>query len=182
MPEFKGFPKIPRLYRDVTITEKIDGTNACVVVTEYGDVYAQSRKRIITPGKSTDNHGFAAWVEENATELFGYLGPGHHFGEWYGKGINRGYGLDERRFALFNAAKWGPKCAVPPCCEVVPVLAHGTFSQVDINRALSVLKYVGSAAVPGYMNPEGIIVFHHAGNHLFKVLIENDDQPKSAVA
>lgn len=46
---FKAFAKIPRLYREVWVTEKIDGTNACVVVTEDNQVYAQSRSRIITP-------------------------------------------------------------------------------------------------------------------------------------
>ena len=48
MSEFKEFQKIPRLYREVIVTEKIDGTNACVVVGEDGSVGAQSRSRIIT--------------------------------------------------------------------------------------------------------------------------------------
>lgn len=30
MIEFKAWPKIPRLFRDVIITEKIDGTNAAI--------------------------------------------------------------------------------------------------------------------------------------------------------
>lgn len=29
---FEAFPKIPRLNRDITITEKIDGTNVAVVI------------------------------------------------------------------------------------------------------------------------------------------------------
>ena len=61
--EFRAFHKIPRLFRDVIITEKIDGTNACVVVTPDGTVLAQSRSRFITP--EDDNFGFAAWVQAN---------------------------------------------------------------------------------------------------------------------
>src|SRR5690242_770744 len=60
---FQAWPKIPRLFRRFIITEKIDGTNAAVVVTEDGEVLAQSRTRFITP--DSDNFGFAAWVKEH---------------------------------------------------------------------------------------------------------------------
>jgi hypothetical protein len=93
--EFKAWPKIARLNRRMIITEKIDGTNAAVIVTEGGQVYAQSRTRLITPGKTTDNFGFAAWVEQNKVFLAERLGPGYHYGEWWGVGIQRGYGLRE---------------------------------------------------------------------------------------
>ena len=36
-----------------------------------------------------------------------FLVPGRHFGEWWGSGIQRGYGLDEKTFSLFNAYRWG---------------------------------------------------------------------------
>lgn len=32
-------------------------------------------------------------------------------------------------------------------------------------------------AAPGFMRPEGVVVYHSAGQ-VFKALIENDDQPK----
>lgn len=166
---------MPRLKRGVTITEKIDGTNAQVVITEDGQVLAGSRTRWITPGKTTDNYGFAAWVEEHADELR-TLGVGQHFGEWYGKGIQRGYGLEERRFALFNAIRWEFNPDRPACCEVVPVLWQGEMRAVD--DALTLLKAAGSRAVPGFMNPEGIVVWHDAARQYFKVLIENDHLPK----
>lgn len=75
---FIPFDKIPRLKRGCVITEKIDGTNAQVVVGEDGSVRAGSRKRWITP--EDDNFGFAAWVRRNEEELR-ELGPGQHFGE-----------------------------------------------------------------------------------------------------
>jgi hypothetical protein len=109
MPEFVPWPKIHRLFRDVIITEKIDGTNAAIGISDDGEVHAQSRKRIITP--ADDNYGFAKWVHANAAVLAEHLGPGLHFGEWCGLGINRGYGLPEKRFALFNAARWVERAA-----------------------------------------------------------------------
>lgn len=170
--EFKEFPKIPRLNRPVVITEKIDGTNACVVVGEDGSVVAQSRSRIITP--TADNYGFAAWVAAHCDELR-ELGPGHHYGEWWGQGIQRKYGLTEKRFSLFNAGRWAE--SRPACCHVVPVLATGVgFGVVD--AALHTLRLEGSIAAPGFMRPEGVVAFHVAGSALFKVLLENDESPK----
>lgn len=100
--EFKAFPKLQRLSGPAFVTEKIDGTNACVHVdAETWVVTAQSRTRVITPGKN-DNFGFAAWVQSNYYALADLLGPGYHYGEWWGQGIQRGYGLKERRFSLFN--------------------------------------------------------------------------------
>jgi len=171
-PEFKEFPKIPRLNRTVIVTEKIDGTNACVVVGEDGAVTAQSRSRIITP--DSDNFGFASWVRDHADELR-QLGPGHHFGEWWGLGIQRGYGLTEKRFSLFNVTKWGKER--PTCCHVVPVLAiWNGFAAVD--QAVAKLRSEGSVAAPGFMQPEGVVAFHGQSGALFKVTMEKDDEPK----
>jgi hypothetical protein len=32
--EFQGWPKTPRLFRDMIVTEKIDGTNSAVIIEE----------------------------------------------------------------------------------------------------------------------------------------------------
>lgn len=81
LPEHKPFPKIPRYLRDVVVTEKLDGTNGLVYVSDDGVVTAGSRNRWITPeSKTSDNFGFAAWVAANADEL-AKLGPGFHYGE-----------------------------------------------------------------------------------------------------
>lgn len=55
--EFVPFGKIARLKRGCVVTEKLDGTNACVVV-EGAEITVQSRNRIITP--ESDNYGYAA--------------------------------------------------------------------------------------------------------------------------
>lgn len=203
-PPFKGMPKIPRFFRDCIITEKIDGTNAQIVIQGrniWGHFYAHtmqagSKKQYITP--ENDNFGFAAWVQEHADELR-LLGPGCHRGEWWGRGINRGYDLDHRRFSLFNVHRWcnwmapSPRPEIwfdgchkrrpcPPCCHVVPVLFAGPFHHsAVIEGCLQGLQGSGSYAAPGYAHPEGIVVYHQAGKCLFKVTLKNDGLPKSVL-
>ena len=182
MIEFRAWPKTPRLFRDVVITEKIDGTNAAIIVSEHGTVGAQSRSRLISPDR--DNFGFAAWVYENAGELM-ELGPGHHYGEWWGHGIQRGYGCakGERYFSLFNTKRWTKeKLDAEVGVEnltVVPVLGIHTFGDEYIQLALADLKARGSLAKSGYMNPEGLCVLHTQSQQVYKVLIENDNISKT---
>jgi len=177
--DFHEFPKIPRLFRPIVITEKIDGTNVSVMVDENGRVTAGSHHRPITP--EDDNYGFAAWVRDHEAELLGF-GPGQHYGEWWGQGINRGYDLTEKRFSLFNVSRWAdcPECGRrrrPFCCEVVPVLSRcDTFSHKVIQGALNTLKKHGSVAAPGFMRPEGIVIFHERAGQLFKVTLEGDQE------
>lgn len=175
-PEFSEFPKMARLRREILVTEKIDGTNGQVFVGEDGSVRAGSRSQWIGP--DGDNFGFAAWVRDHADELR-ELGPGRHFGEWWGSGIQRGYGLQkgEKRFSLFNVARWGDQR--PACCHVVPVLYRGLFDTAVVEQALDLLRDGGSRAAPGFMRPEGIVVFHIAGNVGFKQTLEKDEEPKS---
>lgn len=176
--EFIPFQKLPRLSRDVIVTEKIDGTNACVYITDDGQVFSGKRTSWCTPER--DNHGFARWVADNRDELL-KLGPGRHFGEWWGAGIQRGYGLKEKRFSLFNTTRWAGADDRPACVGVVPVLYRGPFDTVAINGVLRELTINGSVAAPGFMDPEGVVIFHSASGTLFKKTIKNDDEPKSVV-
>jgi hypothetical protein len=171
--EFQAFPKIARYSRDCIISEKIDGTNASIYIGEDGEFKTGSRTRWITP--ENDNFGFAMWAQKHKAELM-LLGPGHHFGEWWGVGIQRGYELSERRFSLFR-----PYPAIPPCCHTVPILYTGPFETGFINATLTSLSTGGSKAAPGYMKPEGIVIFHQAARIMFKKTIENDSQPKGVV-
>lgn len=230
-PEFIKYPKMARLSREIVITEKIDGTNAQILIQPiHRDVladiswsptnsatvmavkdipdsgsptgvnpeyrlamYAGSRSRFLT--RQTDNFGFAKWVQEHAEELWA-LGEGRHFGEWWGSGIQRGYGLPkgEKRFSLFNVQRWfdqhtlnpGLKCTdvmemAPACCHVVPVLLllRGIMGDNSPEIILNWLRENGSYASPGFMKPEGIVVWHTAGNVGFKKTIEGDEKPKS---
>jgi hypothetical protein len=221
--EFQPWPKIARLNRDITITEKIDGTNAAVVIVERPlgsaveddprrisvilgvnnnnpdadglpeleyHVYAQSRTHFITP--RDDNFGFAGWVERNAEALVEVLGEGTHFGEWWGAGIQRGYGLlgkdapnGNRRFSLFNTGRWRGEIASSvdhpkvPGLRRVPILYRGLYSEDAITGAVAELQEGGSCAELGYLRPEGIVVWHEAARTSFKVTLEGDEAPKS---
>jgi hypothetical protein len=106
------------------------------------------------------------------------LVPGRHFGEWWGLGIQRGYGLKEKRFSLFNTGRWN-ECNIPKCCNVVPILYEGIFDKFDAETIIESLRGCGSIAAPGFMNPEGMIIYHTAGNVYFKKTLKNDDVPKS---
>ena len=181
MFEFTPFPKIPRLSREVIVTEKIDGTNASIFISEEGDFLTGSRKRWITP--DDDNFGFSRWAHEHKDELL-KLGPGHHFGEWWGSGIQRGYGLQkgERRFSLFNVSRWSTD-TLPGCVSLVPVLYKDNFDFLTelLPIILKGLRDYGSQAAPGFMQPEGVVIFHTAGNCIFKKTLEKDGQPKSLI-
>lgn len=193
MSEFVEFPKIARLSREAVITEKIDGTNACIFIGEGGEFLTGSRTGWITPDK--DNHGFSRWAHEHKEEIL-KLGPGRHFGEWWGQGIQRGYGLKEKRLSLFNTIRWclhgqepqqiktqDPRIVkyqdvLPTCVGLVPVLHRGEFSTVDALALVTELSVGGSKAAPGFMDPEGIVVYHVAGNVGFKKTIKKDDEWK----
>jgi hypothetical protein len=176
-PEFEGFRKLPRLNRECVITEKIDGTNAQIVITESGEVFAGSRTRWITP--EDDNFGFAKWVKQNEKCLAMLLGVGRHFGEWWGPGIQRGYGIREKQFSLFNADRWHETAQKSDgLLSVVPVLARGLFTTEMANGALQSLRESGSIASPGFMRPEGIVVYHKAADAYFKATLDKDDEWK----
>jgi len=182
--DFQGFPKMARFSRETIITEKIDGTNGQILITPDLQFFVGSRTRWITP--ASDNHGFARWAYEHKDELIEGLGEGRHYGEWWGSGIQRGYGLTngEKRFSLFNVSRWkvrwkeGETC--PACCRVVPVLwTTPTIDTLVIENVLHALSCYGSIASPGFMDPEGIVIFHTAANVGFKKTILHDDIPKS---
>ena len=195
MIDFEPFQKIARLNRQMVVTEKLDGTNASIYIGEDGAMQFGSRTRWIT--LDDDNFGFARWGMENRDELLG-LGTGHHFGEYWGSGIQRGYGLAEKRFSLFNATRWAahdqpldssesqdPLALTkwqerpPKCCGVVPVLYRGLFRTDQIDECIQLLRKDGSYAAPGFARPEGIIVWHEAARQLFKVTLEKDELPKA---
>jgi hypothetical protein len=177
-PAFEGFPKMPRLSRECVVTEKIDGTNAQIFIGEDGTFLTGSRTRWITP--EADNQGFARWCAANKEELL-KLGPGRHFGEWWGQGIQRAYGLKEKRFSLFNTSRWGKEEDRPSCCGIVPVLYQGMFDTAAFEKIIESLRVNGSVAAPGFMRPEGIVIYHIQGNFGLKKTLEHDELPKSLV-
>jgi hypothetical protein len=205
--KFEAWPKTPRLFRDIVVTEKVDGTNSAVIIEQieletyemdaftlaivnrdgfHFAVAAQSRNRLITPGKTTDNHGFAAFVQQNAGQLFDLLGPGRHFGEWWGKGIGKRYvsameGI--KGFALFNTAKheglheWLTFGDQQVLVEPVRVLYQGPFSEEKIRDTLEELQNDGSWMSP-FDPAEGIVVFHTQSRQTYKITLDGNDAGK----
>lgn len=205
---FERFASLTRFSHGWTITEKLDGTNACVLIVPFADandggsmhgmggdaqrdpmsitqvgdmvVFAQSRNNIITPDK--DNAGFARFVLDNAEALVTTLGEGRHYGEWVGKGINkRQYGLPDKQFVLFNTARW-TGVDLPDRVGVVPVLAEGYLGEpgAEFAKLMDDLKANGSRFAPGYLDPEGIVMRHGPSGTLFKKTFDYDEQGKWA--
>lgn len=197
--DFVKFNSIPRFYREWRVTEKIDGTNACVAIatldgsgepsadrlaivhTSEGNlgVWAGSRSRWHGTEKATDNHGFAKWVAANCDDL-AMLGPGYHFGEWWGQGIQRGYGLTEKRLTLFYPPRHGE---IPDCISgLVPEIVLAAWSDVNdlIHRTSGILTTFGSRVAPGYMNPEGIVIQHVPSRAVFKYTFDGDGHKSEA--
>lgn len=169
------------------ITEKIDGTNGLISIHPYTgaeeeelytldvvddlSIRAGSRNRWLT--QVDDNFGFARWVQNNSEELM-QLGEGSHYGEWWGQGIQRGYDQPGKRFSLFNTKRWNGDGATPDCVSVVPVLHIVTGERLNwaVGTWLADLADNGSRAAPGFMNPEGLVVFHTASGAYYKVPFE----------
>jgi hypothetical protein len=134
MTEFCSYPKIIYFDRVVEIVRersayhdvrppkmlfdgfvKLHGCNTSIVYDwATGDLYAQSRNRIITP--QDDQYGFAAWVNKNrealipsADDIADYeideFDKTVIYGEWCGKGIQRGAAISriERSWFIFDA-------------------------------------------------------------------------------
>jgi hypothetical protein len=194
---FEEFPKISRLSRPIVITEKIDGSNGQLLIQSYEEFEADfdpstpqlephiftnrsimrvgSRKRWLDATKQGDHFGFYKWAEANMHELIEKLGPGRHYGEWWGQGIQRNYGINDKRFSLFNTHRWNDETK-PECCHVVPILLTAeVFDTPAINAALTLLGSTGSRAAPGFMNPEGVVIYHPHGNMLMKKTFKGDD-------
>jgi hypothetical protein len=195
-PPFEPYGKTPRWRSQCIVTEKLDGTNSLVQIHEDPSMPLAigSRNRWLSvTEKKADNYGFAAWVLANE-EAIRRLGPGKHYGEWWGCGIGRGYGLAERRWSLFQATRWTDEqlreMGLPANVSVVPILARGellpegpeatdTGGVSDPVRAgIEMLRLRGSVAAPGYNKPEGVIVALAAmGFKPMKYVFENKVGP-----
>lgn len=197
--QFEKFGSLTRFSQGWTITEKLDGTNgqiafapielyegptdenSCVILGELV-MRAGSRNRWLTLDK--DNAGFCWWAFNNAEEL-SKMGVGRHYGEWYGSGIQRGYGLSggDKRFALFNALRWTDNPDTPECCEVVHAFMLNEYVDNPHGAAMgamSLLKQEGSQHVRGFDNPEGIVMFHRKSGVAFKKTFDYDEKGKWA--
>lgn len=115
--EYHGKPLPKVTFRG---TAKLHGTNAAVVYSPEGEIYPQSRSRVLQPEKGDDNAGFGQYVLKNSSffkERFeGFKRETNiditsedsivFYGEWCGSGIQKGVGIAQlsKRFVLFSIA------------------------------------------------------------------------------
>lgn len=172
--ELKPYGKTNRLKgMEVTITEKLDGTNGCIFI-EGDKIGAQSRNRMLqvgkVDGKDNDNFGFASWVHNNREELF-KLGDGYHYGEWCGPGIQKNpMGMEQKEFFLFNTFR--PVETLPQVVRQVPIVYQGSFQGED-----HVLELVEKLTEEREYKPEGVIVYFHDFRTVVKFTADGN-QPK----
>lgn len=172
--EFMSFPKLYR-FKDVIAMEKLDGTNGQLLI-EGDEFKVGSRTRWITP--ENDNFGFARWAYANREELTVLLGEGRHYGEWFGMGIQRNYGMNHRAFALFNTTRWAEPFETMLPLTIVPVLYEGPFDTQAFEQVMLDLKVSGSRISPGFMSPEGIVVYDPQSGTGFKKTFEYECRGK----
>ena len=192
--KFIPWPKTPRWSNEtITVTEKIDGTNAQINITycgkgvnwngeveplavrtlENGDqqiLQAGSRNRWLTV--QDDNFGFAKWCVENQTGLFDIFQHGRIYGEWWGQGIQRGYDCPGKLFSMFNTRFPIERCSSVEGLTVVPVLYEGKYSDEVIKDLANDLVKNGSRASPGFMKVEGLCIYMHSTDRVYKVVID----------
>lgn len=200
--EFKEFSKIHRLEKTtILITQKLHGTNASLwiqstdgldvspnhlapFVTSDGKLLVRPAKRTSFIDRENDNFGFAKFTEENKDALAAALGVGTWFGEWVGPGINSGEGLTEKRLALFSVLALKDKMEQmkagglwPDKVDLVPVLFFGESANIglEVEKAMARLKEEGSAYVPGFKRPEGVVAQVLGTSAVFKSVFEAEE-------
>lgn len=198
---YRPYPKTSRLFSPVVVTEKVDGTNGCIMITdspsslcasfpwndspswveipgrgmEDGKVWvsAGSKSRLLDPSSKGDNFGFCKWVHANAYLLFQDLGVGVHHGEWAGKGIQRGYGLENKKFFLFNTRRFKDAEFMTPDLHTVPVLYEGEYYGTlpyDMEQELSLTGSRVNCLSSTSIRSEGICIFWSHDNTIKKVV------------
>lgn len=193
---YNSFPSIERLENIYcVISEKIDGTNGLIEINET-NVRFGSRNRYIS--FSDDNAGFAnffrhyeARFEDVAKDIItkepessdeSY--PLRIYGEWFGCGIQRGYGLKDKFFMPFSFF-YGEKLIEYQVPNVITpnIMYTGKFSMEVVNTCMQQLKLNGSGVVKDYKQPEGIVIFFPKYNFRLKETFNGakwkDGSPKS---
>ncbi len=164
----KPFPKIPRI-ENVTfeVTEKLDGTNGVVQVTDSLEVLVGSRNRWLD--KHNDNHGFFNWVMERE-DIFKGFGQGIYRGEFIGKGIQRTYGLLDKHFYLFDLSleektSWAPDGSN---IHIVPYLGWISLFEIE-----DIINYTGehlTSEINRIYKSEGVMLYSRELDRYIKVI------------
>lgn len=148
----RSFPKIPRVNNvNVIITEKLDGTNGVIWVSEDKQHFKfGSRNKWVGYGKD-DNAGFYQFCMDNV-DLLERLDPGYHYGEFVGPGIQSNkYGLTEKMFYFFDT-RLKNRFEDSKVLHTVPLVAVCDLRDIPQFLPLQGTKSaIGNTTVEGYM-------------------------------
>ena len=186
MSNYASFPSIERLENIYcVISEKVDGTNSLIEINEVFPVGEPkeiqvrfgSRNRYIT--FNNDNAGFANFFRhyearfkdvaadiilkelevsgETLTECQEQY-PLRIYGEWFGSGIQRGYGLKDKFFMPFSTF-YAEKLIEYQVPNIIKpnIMYTGKFSQEIADICMQTLTN-GSLVIPEFKRPEGIVI------------------------
>lgn len=170
----------------IIITEKIDGTNAHILIGPDDTFKTFSRTREITP--EDDNYGFAKWAysrKETLIQVFSKEGEEVRiYGEWYGPGIapKCAYNITEPRFALFSAPlDRAGDFSILHRVDIVPTLYTGEYSKDIVDKVMQTLQEHGSYISKGFMRPEGIVIHFLEQDERYKRTFVQESKPLAPV-
>lgn len=179
MSNHPNYPKTGRISGPWLVTEKVDGTSACIAIEPgpFGSpaISFGSRNRWLT--READNHGFYAWAVAHSGWFMGHLGVGVHYGEWFGRGIQRGYGMTERRLALFDVERYQTRLAhavTNPGVITVPALLEAR----DGDEGLGWLGHMAPTSTLGPVPMEGVVLRHRVTGAVFKHLFDGQKEAR----
>lgn len=133
---------------------KLHGSNFAVSIFPNGDIVTQSREQIITPEK--DTYGFYKWVNDQK-EYWSNLKTDTHmvvFGEFCGKGINKGcaiHELEKKVFCVFAIQYNRPQGSF---LEVNPITIFETLG--SNNKDVFVIPFYGPVLTLNYFDTEDL--------------------------
>jgi hypothetical protein len=181
LKDYPDYLSVPGYY---TVTEKVHGFNARFGVDLDHTPWVGTRN--LTVAEDDEVQGFRAFAQP----LLERLGPGETvFGEWYGRGVQKGIDYGEKQFAMFGyharnrdgSEWWGDWQLVETVAyslgiKTVPVLMRATDG-VPLDRLMD-LRSAESRLAPGSIH-EGIVISHDPPilDHYGRVLIAKFKSP-----
>jgi len=175
--EFVKWRSIKRPEKNtIIITEKMDGTNGCIIIKDGIIIGVQSRTKLLSI--DDDNYGFFAWCAEHAAHIIDVLGDGRHYGEFCGPGINKNrHDLGQRAFFIFNTFVY-PTIPESAYIKKIDLIYTGKYSDLEIRKASFYINLRGMRF--GYC-PEGFVVFYEAFGGYIKHITRSTDMRKNKV-
>ena len=208
MSNYASFPSIERLENIYcVISEKVDGTNGLIEINEVFPVGEPkeiqirfgSRNRYIT--FNNDNADFANFFRhyearfkdvaadiilkelevsgETLTECQEQY-PLRIYGEWFGSGIQRGYGLKDKFFMPFSTF-YAEKLIEYQVPNIVKpnIMYTGKFNKLTADMCMNTLAIHGSGIIKDYKRPEGIVIHFPKYNFRLKQTFEGSKWEQS---